>query len=209
VNSIPDAVNLNDELKKATETPIQANPDEVFKDKEYKNEPEEAQVLDEAGAGENTDEDDDDDKTDYNKLLGVPDGEPRVMNYKDTSELLIAAVDSLQTTILTPFLKNKLIKRYFSDGDIKALHEVEKRTKFKHNNALELSDYDLELLERKKFYEKKMLEIPFTDEEYKKLESPLERVVKKRKIKLAPEWALLLATVQVVYPRIADAFFDF
>lgn len=122
------------------------------------------------------------------------------------AEIYISVADGTQTLIFNTINKKKLNRRL---GD--RLPEAEKLINEIEMGRLEPKDLSPEqyaLFMRIKGLLEIRETIPFSDEEYEKLKTPLTKIIQDSGHDLPPSLALVLVGLEVMAPRIVDAMFE-
>lgn len=122
------------------------------------------------------------------------------------AEFYIAGLDSAQTLLFKGINKRKMRRRF---GDkleraVQLFHEMEAgRLK-----PAELAPEDYVLFMRIRDLKQVEDEIPFSDDEYKQLQTPLAKVIEQSGYDLPPSMAISMAVMLVMAPRITAALME-
>ncbi|WP_416437893.1 hypothetical protein [Phnomibacter sp. MR] len=130
----------------------------------------------------------------------------RMMGAEFVAETFLGMFDTTQSIILSKINRRKMKRRL---GE--KLPEAEKLINEIELGRIEPKDLTPEQYQiflRIKDLMKVEEMIPLTDEEYEKLKVPLMRLVEVNNIDLPPNLALFMTAIDVMAPRIIDAFFE-
>jgi hypothetical protein len=134
-----------------------------------------------------------------------PEEEKTYRDYLDDAGLFINLFDSLQTGILTPAHRAKMMEP--DDSAIIARFKEEQKLiksgQLHPENATIDTDVALDAIQRESDYKASIKTIPFTAKEKGKLKEPLAKVIHKYQgMTVSPEMALLLSVLMIMAPRI-------
>lgn len=130
----------------------------------------------------------------------------RMLSANTQAEVYIGVFDTAQTLILDRIAKKKLERRLGN-----RMQEAEQL--FNEIESGRLQQINLTPDQYTLFMRiKSMMEIrdmiPFSDEEYKKLQVPLSKIIQESGHDLPPGMALVLVGLEVMGPRLADVIFE-
>ncbi|MEQ8628095.1 hypothetical protein [Ekhidna sp.] len=180
-----ETMNLEDELKKATE---EANEVEELED-DFEPSPE---SFDDEGDFDDFDEPDFDDEADEEPTFS---GDP-----KKTARRWIKTFNALQKWVLKGLYKKKILTSEDSEQirKWKAQHKANPNVKME-----DVIEGDAERYERFDRFLTAVEDLPFTEEEIQDIAEPLSELIEKhRRLQMSPEVALLLAVIIVMLPRL-------
>lgn len=135
-----------------------------------------------------------------------PSPKKAMLSAETQAEIYVSVLDGTQTVIFNTINRKKLARRL---GD--KLAEAEKIINEIECGRLEpsqLTPDQYNLFLRIKTLIEIRETIPFSDEEYEKLKTPLAKIIQESGHDLPPSMALVLVGLEVMGPRIVDAMFE-
>ena len=119
-----------------------------------------------------------------------------------SADLLIGALDMVQSSGLT-FVKRR---KTFAVDEWRRLRQLAWRKRA--HGEITTDDADQMLMAREEEFREVVDDFPFTDKEHERLMKPMTAMLEEKNVKVSPVFALIIAVIVIMVPRIIATFFE-